>query len=126
MEFTGKVIAVLDAKEGVSKSTGKEWKVQEFVVEDHNQYPHRACFELFGAEKIDSIMPSIGAEVTVSFDVDSSEYNGRWYTKLRAWKIDSFQKQSEPATQGVGKTPDAVQNFLSATNAQPTKDKLPF
>ena len=41
MEFSGKVIAILPARTGVSKSTGNEWKVQSYVVENHDQYPRR-------------------------------------------------------------------------------------
>ena len=25
--------------------------------------------------------------VTVSFDIESREFNGRWYTSIRAWRI---------------------------------------
>ena len=53
MEFTGKIIAILQPKGGVSKATGNEWKAQEFVIESHDQYPRKMCFEVFGADKID-------------------------------------------------------------------------
>ena len=53
MELAGKVIAVLEPRGGVSK-TGNEWKVQEYVIETHDQYPKKMCFDVFGADKIDS------------------------------------------------------------------------
>ena len=51
MELAGKVIAVLEPRGGVSKN-GNEWKVQEYVIETHDQYPRRMCFDVFGADKI--------------------------------------------------------------------------
>ena len=50
MEFTGKIIAILQPRGGVAKS-GNEWKAQEYVIEDHGQYPRKMCFDVFGADK---------------------------------------------------------------------------
>ena len=73
MEFTGKIIAILQPKGGVSKATGNEWKAQEFVIESHDQYPRKMCFEVFGADKIDQFNIQMGEELTVSFDIDSNQ-----------------------------------------------------
>ena len=51
MELSGKVIAVLDPRSGVSK-TGNPWMVQEYVIETHDQYPRKMCFDVFGEDKI--------------------------------------------------------------------------
>ena len=67
MEFTGKIIAILPQRGGVSKS-GNEWKVQEYVIEDHGQYPRRMCFDVFGADKIEQFNIQMGEELTVSFE----------------------------------------------------------
>ena len=74
MEFTGKIIAILQPKGGVSKATGNEWKAQEFVIESHDQYPRKMCFEVFGADKIDQFNIQLGVELTVSFDIDSYQW----------------------------------------------------
>lgn len=87
MELTGKVIAVLEPRSGVSK-TGNNWKVQEYVIETHDQYPRKMCFDVFGEEKINQFNIQIGEEITVSFDVDAREWQGRWFNSIRAWKID--------------------------------------
>ena len=52
MEITGKIIAVLPERGGVSQRTGSEWKVQEYVLETQEQYPRKMCFDVFGADKI--------------------------------------------------------------------------
>lgn len=85
MELKGKCVAVLNVEHGVSKS-GNSWQKQQFVVDTGGQYPKKACFQLFGDKAPEC--PAVGDEVTVSFNIDSREYNGRWYTSLQAWKIE--------------------------------------
>ena len=77
MEITGKIIAVLPERGGVSQRTGSEWKVQEYVLETQEQYPRKMCFDVFGADKIAQFAIKIGDQLTVSFDIDAREYNGR-------------------------------------------------
>ena len=67
MELAGKVIAVLEPRGGVSK-TGNEWKVQEYVIETHDQYPKKMCFDVFGADKIAQFNIQAGEELNVFFD----------------------------------------------------------
>ena len=64
MELAGKVIAVLEPRSGVSK-TGNEWKVQEYVIETHDQYPRKMCFDVFGADKIAQFNIQVGEELNV-------------------------------------------------------------
>lgn len=87
MEITGKIIAVLPERGGISK-TGNEWKTQEYVIETHEQYPKKVCFNVFGADKIAQFNIQVGDEMTVSFDINAREYNGRWYNDIRAWKVE--------------------------------------
>lgn len=91
MEFTGKVIAILEKKSGVAKASGKEWAKQEYVVEDSGQYPKKMCFEIFGEEKITEANIKMGEEIKVLFDIDANEWQGRWYNSLKAWKIQHAQ-----------------------------------
>lgn len=125
MEFTGKIIAVLPARGGISKN-GNEWKVQEYVIEDHGQYPRKMCFDVFGTEKIEQFNIQQGEELTVSFDVDAREYQGRWYNSIRAWKVDRVAQQA--AAQPVA--PAAPQAMAPAPapdfTASNSADDLPF
>ena len=131
MEFTGKIIAVLPPRGGISKS-GNEWKVQEYVIEDHGQYPRKMCFDVFGAEKIEQFHIQEGEELTVSFDVDAREYQGRWYNSIRAWKVDRVAAQTaqpqptsaaQPAAPAPAPTPAPAVPDFSNSNAT---DDLPF
>jgi len=88
MEFTGKIIAILSPRGGVSKTSGNEWKSQEYVIENHDQYPRKMCFDVFGADKIEQFNIQMGEELTVSFDVDARQWNDRWFNSIRAWKVE--------------------------------------
>lgn len=87
MDITGKIIYVLPEKGGTSQRTGNAWKAQEYVVETHDQYPKKMVFEVFGEDRIQRFNIKAGDEVTVSFDVDAHEWNGRWFNSIRAWNV---------------------------------------
>ncbi|MDH6306424.1 hypothetical protein M2459_003148 [Parabacteroides sp. PF5-5] len=87
MEVRGKIIAVLPEQGGTSK-TGNEWKKQEYVLETYDQYPKKVCFQIFGGDKIEQAAIQAGEDLTVFFDIESREYNGRWYTNINAWKVE--------------------------------------
>lgn len=84
-EINGKVIAVLPIATGEGKNG--TWKSQDYVLETGGQYPKKVCFNLFG-DKIDQFPIAIDETVNVSFDIESREYNGRWFTTIRAWKVE--------------------------------------
>ena len=106
MEITGKIIAVLPAQGGVSQRTGNPWKSQDYVIETHDQYPKRCCFRVFGEEKINQFNIQSGEEMTVSFDIDSHEYQGRWFNDVRAWAVNR-NIQAPGAVPGAGVAPAA-------------------
>jgi len=86
MEVVGKIIQVLPAQEGIGRN-GNPWKVQPYVLETLDQYPRKVHFEVFGEDRIKQNPCDIDQLVTVSFDIESREFNGRWYTSIRAWRI---------------------------------------
>jgi hypothetical protein len=103
MEIVGKIIQVLPVQEGVGKS-GNPWKVQPYVLETLDQYPRKVHFEVFGEDRIKQNPCDIDQLVTVSFDIESREFNGRWYTSIRAWRIqqgDTTQPAAAPAAAPV-------------------------
>jgi hypothetical protein len=91
MEITGKIIAALEPKGGVSARTGNEWKSQEFVIETHDQYPKKCVFRVFGTDRLAAMNIQSGEELTVSFDIDAHEFNGRWFNDVSAWKVERVQ-----------------------------------
>lgn len=112
MEIAGKIIQVLPAQEGVSKSTGNPWKLQSYILETLDQYPRRVCFEIFGEDRIKNNPCNVDDTVTVSFDLESREFNGRWYTSVRAWRVQQGivsddQPAGAPGAPAVPATPAA-------------------
>jgi len=85
MELKGKVIQLLQMQTGMGKKG--QWKKQEFIVETLSQYPKKVCLSAWG-DKIDQYNLKVGDMVNVSVDLESREYNGRWYTEARAWKLE--------------------------------------
>jgi len=83
MELTCKVVSILPVQEFSSK--GEVKSRHSFVVE-HGQYNKKAVFTVFGSDKFAQLGLVVGGSYNISFDVESREYNGRWYTDLRAWK----------------------------------------
>jgi hypothetical protein len=85
MEVKGKVLQMLPLQSGMGKKG--PWKKQEFILETQSQYPKKICLSIWG-DKVDQYNVSVGEILNVSVDLESREYNGRWYTEARAWKID--------------------------------------
>lgn len=124
MELTGKIIAVLPLQGGVSQRTGNSWQSQEYVLETHDQYPKKCCFKVFGEDKIKQFNIQMGAELTVSFDIDAHEYNGRWFNQINAWKVEA---QGASAPQQAPQQPSTETPFppQQPTAAQDSDD-IPF
>lgn len=94
MELTGRIIHELPEKSGTSARG--EWRKQEYVIEVPGDYPKKVCFMVWG-DKIDEMQIKEGQELTVHFDLESREYNGRWYTDVKAWKVERGEQQTDEA-----------------------------
>lgn len=87
MELTGKIIAVLPPSSGVSARTGNNWMSQDYVIEVPGQYPRKCLFRIFGEDRIKQFNIQQGEDLTVQFDIDAHEFNGRWFNDVRAYNI---------------------------------------
>lgn len=121
LSVKGKVEQILKTESGVSRA-GKEWKKQDFVIETEEQYPKKVCFTLFG-EKVDLLNGvSAGQDIEVSFNIESREYNGRWFTNVNAWKIDQVSEQNN-----VSEPPPAfTMNDIPPEPDEDSANDLPF
>lgn len=99
MEITGKIIAVLPPKQGVSQSTGNAWMCQDYVLETQEMHPKKVCFNVFGAEKIQEMNIQLGEMLTVSIEINASEYQGKWYNQVRGWKVVRVSVQGQQQAQ---------------------------
>ncbi len=122
MEVTGKIIVALPEVSGTSKS-GNAWKKRQYVLETQDNYPTKIAFEFFG-ERADQYPLSVGEVIKLSFDIDSHEYQGRWFTSIRGWKADKVDGNTAstpvpPADFGTAPAP----TFTPSSDAN---DDLPF
>lgn len=131
MEIVGKIIQVLPIQEGISKTSGNPWKVQGYVLETQEQYPRKVQFEIFGEDRIKNNTCQVDDIVTVSFDIESREVNGRWFTSIRAWRVQQgvVTADAAPAVAPVAPAPAAapmanVETFDGA--AADESSELPF
>ena len=95
MEMTGKIVQVLPEKSGTSARG--TWRKQEYILEIPGDYPKSVCFMAWG-DRIDKFKIQEGQELTVSIDLESREYNGRWYTDVKAWRVAPAGQEDAPHT----------------------------
>lgn len=94
MEIEGRLIQKLGIQSG--KSARGDWAKQEFVIEfQEGNFPSKACFSVWGADKVKDLEKyQPGDQIKVAFNVSSREFNGKWYTDLRAWRISPAGAQA--------------------------------
>ena len=97
MELQGKIIAVLPERSGTSQR-GNQWRSISYVLETQEQYPKKLAFDVTN-DKIDQLNIQFGEILTVQFDINAREYNGRWFNSVNAWNVIR-QTQQAPAQCG--------------------------
>jgi len=124
MELSGKIIQVLPLQQG--QSSKGPWQKQDFIIETQDQYPRKICIAVWNNKF--TVAELEGSIVNVHADAESREYNGKWYTDIKAWKIEKLQQeQSSP----IKSTNDFIPN-TAKTDIQFEKgtddlsDDLPF
>jgi hypothetical protein len=120
MEITGTIIQILPEVGGTGK-TGNAWRKQEYILETKDQYPKKICFNAWG-DKIDQFALQQGDEATVSFDVESREYNGRWFTEVKAWNV----RKGAAAPAASGGTSSEPPVYAGLPPSALPEDDLPF
>lgn len=121
MEIKGRVTQLLPLQTGEGKNG--TWRKQDFIIETDGQYPKKICIAAWG-DKIDISLLQVGNEINVSFDVESREYNTRWYTDVKAWKIEASSAVAASAPNSGG---SAFDDFIPKPSDLPADgDNLPF
>lgn len=122
MDIQGKIIKFLDPVTGEGRNG--TWKKQEFIIELPGDFPKKLCIASWN-DKADLSSVKVGDEVKVYIDVESREYNGRWYTDVKAWKLETVsavaaKKDDLSAPPDFSAPPPSPEDELSA------EDDLPF
>ena len=115
MDIQGKLVMLLPLQSGTSAKGA--WQKQDAIIETAEQYPKKVCISIWG-DKINEQQLIIGNSLTIDFEIESREFSGRWYTDLKAWRVE------------IAGTTNSPQNDLK--NAEPLNldenpdDVLPF
>ncbi len=123
MEITGQVLELLPEQSGQGKNG--TWRKREFILEANNntKYPKKVCISVWG-EKIDQFNLRQGETITASIEVESREYNGKWYTDVKAWKVS--KSSSDGGTRNDAPPIDAYRGDIEATVDRSAEDDTPF
>ena len=116
------------AQSGVSARTGNSWMSQEYVIEVPGQYPRKCVFRLFGEDRIKQFAIQQGEDLTIQFDIDAHEYNGRWFNEIRAYNVIRGQQPAVTPQTTVAQSSDATSPFPPAQEpaSEGAADDLPF
>ena len=128
MELTGSIIAVMEPHSGVSQRTGNTWMTQEYVLEVPGMYPKKMVFSIFGEDRIKQFALQQGEQnVTVQFEIDAHEYNGRWFNEVRCYNVlRAGMQQAAPQPQVQQPAPQQGAPFPPPQQSQQGNDDLPF
>lgn len=134
MEITIKVTKILDPVSGVSSRSGEQWIKNAFVGTTQGEYPKTVCFTVMGKDRWEKMGIKVGESYSVSFDPESREWNGKYFTDLSAWKAVNLDAGQSAQTQQPAAAPNpqpAPANGVSpfpTADAQPSgdADSLPF
>jgi len=122
MELKGKIVQILPLQTG--ESARGPWQKQEYIIEIPGQYAKKVCMYAWG-DTIDTFNLKEGEDVTASIDIESREYNGKWYTNIKLWKVskDAPETAAPSAPSDPSSWPTPTDEVKSASD---DFDDLPF
>ena len=118
VELTGRITQILPLEQGLSKA-GNAWRKQVFILETQDQYPRKVAISLLN-DNIDKLPLQAGAVVTANLDIESREWNGKWFTEVRAWQVT--YPQAQPVAQATQPT---TQAYTQQAYTQPVATPAP-
>jgi hypothetical protein len=107
MHLTAKLTKLLPIQTGSGKNG--EWKKQDIIVETDGQFPKKVCISIWG-DKINEGQLQMGNILHIDFDIESREYNSKWYTDIKAWKIEVAGTSIQNTPNNVTNTDDFIPN----------------
>ena len=130
MEVEGKIIESLPLQSGVGKSSGREWKKKQYVLETMGEsFPRKIFFGFFG-DRVDQYPLNVGDTIRLHFDIESRQYQDRWYTDINGWKVEHLnapagQPGAVPSYPGEVPPPSAM-GGMPVVEPSGNGEDLPF
>ena len=131
LELEGRIVRKLGVQSGTSARGA--WSKQEFIFEyQEGNFPTQVCMNVWGEDKVRELDKyQVGDKVKISFNLSSREYNGRWYSDVRAWRIEPAG--AAPQTSGYAQPTEGFSAPVSAPmpsaddmSSPLSEDDLPF
>ena len=121
MELSGKIYKVMPIETGEGKNG--TWSKQSIIIETpHERFPKKVCV-IFWGDLTNNAAFIEGADISVEADVESRELNGRWYTDVKAWRINTSASNNTKSTSTATNT---VVEQTTSESASVAEDDLPF
>ena len=124
MDFEGKVLEILPAVTG--QSARGTWERQTVVFEQPNKQYGKELAVTFMNKGQEVANLRVGESYLVSFDIESRNYQGKWYTDVRAWRVQPAQTQAQPPVQDMPPFMDEPQPSYAGSSAAGVLDDMPF
>lgn len=120
LDLVGKVIKKLPVQSGTSARG--DWSKQEFIIETQENFPRKICMNVWGSEKVEELSKfKDGENLKISVNIESREFNNRWYTDIRAWKIDRLEDSGSNIHSA-----DPMNSPVDFPSGEAGEDDLPF
>lgn len=128
MEISGTVIKILGTQKFVSQKNGNEYVKNTFVVETQGNYPKKIAFSVMGAEKFAQMSIQVGRAYNVQFDIESREWQERWFTECQAWRVTCIDGNASGNvdTSAPPKVQEPTASEVQPVQQQNSGDDLPF
>ncbi len=120
MELKGKILQVNPEVNGEGKNG--TWRKQEYILETPGEYPKKVCFVAWG-DKIDQFGIAVGQEVIAQIEIESREYNSRWYTDVKAWRVEKAAGSGASSTPAAADIPPPAEPDYATDSGE---DDMPF
>ena len=118
MQLTVKLIQTLPIQTGSGKN-GK-WKKQDIIVETDGQYPKKVCITVWGDNIVESLL-KIGNLLKIDINIESREYNNKWYTSITAWRIELANMTPQKKSKEINGKDDTDEDDWSTIDPEDLK-----
>ena len=112
LELEGRIARKMNVQSGTTARGA--WSKQEFVFEyQEGNFPAQVCMHVWGDDKVRELDKyQVGDKVKVSFNLSSREFNGRWYTDVRVWRMEPVNAQPVQAAPPMPEPPMPIDDDL--------------
>ena len=98
MKITGKLVKKLDRETGTSKS-GKSWEKMSILIEQSGTEYNKEVVVSFFGDKVKRLRDiQEGSDISVSINLSSREFKGKYYHNIDGWFIAKMGEQTVGTT----------------------------